>query len=168
MDWLQFAVQWAHVFLGIFWFGATLYADFVLIPALSTLPLGVQRQVGSAIGTRANKLIPAIAGAVILLGIVRGTVFGPIQNLNALTSNYGITWLVALAVAFGTFIYGLRVLVPAIERLSTVPEAEAMTPDGQPSPKLAALIDDVKRKVGLELIGFVVILTCMILMRFGQ
>jgi uncharacterized membrane protein len=33
MDWLLFVVQWLHVFLGIFWFGAVLYSDFILIPA---------------------------------------------------------------------------------------------------------------------------------------
>jgi hypothetical protein len=45
--------------------------------------------------------------------------------------------------------------------------ADAIGADGRPSPRLVRLIDDVKRKAGLELVGFVLILTCMILMRFG-
>jgi hypothetical protein len=165
--WPQLIVQWAHVFLAIFWFGSVLYADFILIPALNPLPLGVQRQVGGAIGARANRIIPTVAGLTILLGIIRGTVFGPINSVADLTSTYGLTWLFALVVAIATFLFGYRVIGPALDRLNELPESEATLADGRPSPKLTAVVDDVKRKVGLELIGFIVIFTAMILMRFG-
>jgi hypothetical protein len=37
---------------------------------------------------------------VVLLGIIRGTVFGPIRSFSFLfTSAYGITWLIALLVS---------------------------------------------------------------------
>jgi hypothetical protein len=42
-----------------------------------------------------------------------------------------------------------------------------VNPDGSPTPELAAATNQVKRLVSLELIGFLVIFTCMILMRFG-
>jgi uncharacterized membrane protein len=45
MDWLQVIVQWLHVFLGIFWFGSTLYSDVILIPAVTSLPIARQREV---------------------------------------------------------------------------------------------------------------------------
>jgi hypothetical protein len=45
--------------------------------------------------------------------------------------------------------------------------AVELGPDGSPTPALAAATDRVKHLVSLELIGFVVIFTCMILMRFG-
>ncbi|MFL5779358.1 MAG: hypothetical protein ACJ761_10495 [Chloroflexota bacterium] len=168
MDWLQFGVQWLHVFLGIFWFGAVLYADFILIPAINTLPLGKQREFGSAVGARAARIIPAIAAGVILLGIVRGTLFGPVKSLDfLLTTAYGLTWLVALVAAVSTFTWAKLQIEPAIARLVNVPDAEALTPDGQPTPKLEAIVADVKRKTLLELVGFFVIFTCMILMRFG-
>ncbi len=38
MEYAVFAVQWLHVFLGIFWFGSTLYLNFVVIPAILKLP----------------------------------------------------------------------------------------------------------------------------------
>jgi copper resistance protein D len=167
MGWLQVVNQWTHVFFAIFWFGGTLYADFILIPALNPLPLGVQRQVGAALGVRANRVIPVVAGLTILLGIIRGTVFGPIKGANDLTTAYGLTWLFALVVAIATFMFGFRVISPALDRLNAIPESDATLADGRPSPKLAALLDDVKRKVGLELLGFVVIFTAMILLRFG-
>ncbi|MFL5681041.1 MAG: hypothetical protein ACJ77B_10620 [Chloroflexota bacterium] len=167
MDWLTAIVQWLHIFLAIFWFGGTLYSDFVLVPALSTLSLPTQREVGGAIGARAIRIIPAVAGGVILLGIIRGTVLGNIKSLADLGTTYGITWLVALIVAIGTFWWGYRVITPAIDALNATDDTAAIGRDGKPTPELAARIDDLKRKIGLELVGFVVILTCMVLMRFG-
>jgi uncharacterized membrane protein len=167
MDWLQFIVQWAHVFFGIFWFGAVLYADFILIPAITTLPLNTQREISAALGPRAERIIAPVAGLVILLGIIRGTVFGPIKSLDALTTTYGLTWLVALIVAAATFYWGTRVIVPAIQRLNAIGVQDAVGPDGAPTATFTAAIDQVKRVTLLELIGFFVIFTCMILMRFG-
>ena len=43
--WGLIVIQWLHVFLGIFWFGSTLYLDFVVIAAVTSLPLGQQRTV---------------------------------------------------------------------------------------------------------------------------
>ena len=74
-----------------------------------------------------------------------------------------MTWLTALMVTVATYLFGLFVIVPALRRMDQVPVAA----DGSPTPALAAATDRVKRLVGLELIGFLVIFTCMILMRFG-
>jgi uncharacterized membrane protein len=46
MDWLLFAVQWLHVITAITWFGAVIYNDFILIPALTTLPPREQKSAG--------------------------------------------------------------------------------------------------------------------------
>jgi uncharacterized membrane protein len=167
VDWGLFVVQWLHVFFGIFWFGAVLYGDFILIPALNTLPLAKQREFGSVVGARGIRVIRPVGIATILLGIIRGTFFGQIQSVDALTTTYGLSWSVALIAAIATFWWGDRVITPAVERLMKLPEPEAVGPDGQPSPRLVTILDDVKRKAGLELIGFFVIFTTMILMRFG-
>ena len=167
MDWPMFAIQWLHVLLGIAWFGSALTSNFIFIPALMTLPLARQREAGGAFGEQANKVIPIAAMGVILLGILRGTVFGQIKSLDALTSTYGITWLLALIVASATFVWGKRIIEPAINRMNAIPLADANLPDGSPSPAMVASIDRIKRVAGLELIGFLVVFTCMILMRFG-
>ena len=99
MNWAQFVVQWLHVGLGVLWFGTVLYNATILIPAISRLPLGAQRQIGGVIGDQGFRVIPPVAIAVIVLGVLRGTVFGPIKGLEDLTTAYGITWLVALAFA---------------------------------------------------------------------
>lgn len=167
MDWAQFIVQWLHVGLGVLWFGTVLYNATILIPAISRLPLGLQRQVGSAIGVQGFRVIRPVAGAVIVLGILRGTLFGPIKSLEILATAYGITWLVGLAFAIGAYFWAERMIGPALERMNAIPEAEALAADGTPTPVLAAAITEVKQNSVLELGFFLVIFTCMILMRFG-
>jgi uncharacterized membrane protein len=167
MDWAQFVVQWLHVLLGIVWFGVVLYNALILIPALNPMPVGRQREIGQAIGAQAFKVIRPVAMAVIALGIIRGTVFGPIKGVDDLTTAYGITWLVALAFAIAAYFWGERMIGPALERMNAIPESEAVGPDGRPSPALVAALDRVKRVAVLELGIFFVIFTCMILMRFG-
>jgi uncharacterized membrane protein len=164
MDWITVAVQWAHVLLGILWFGTVLSLDVIVIPAINRLPIVAQRDISAAIGARATPLFRVVVPAIIVLGIVRGTVLGPIRSVDALVGTaYGWTWLFALAATIGTYLYGLLVLVPAIGRMEATPVAS----DGAATAELAAATDRVKRLVGIELIGFLVIFTCMVLMRFG-
>jgi hypothetical protein len=61
-------------------------------------------------------VIIGAASAVIVLGILRGTVFGQIKTLDALTTTYGLTWLVALVLALFTFYWGYRVIGAALAR----------------------------------------------------
>ena len=163
----MFGAQWLHVLLGITWFGAAIATNLIFIPALMKLPLDRQREVGGHYGERASQVLSVAAMGVILLGVLRGTVFGQIRSLDALTTTYGITWLVALVVATATFLWGKRVIEPAIGRMNAIPVSEALQPDGTPSPAMLAALNNAKRVGALELIGFIVVFTCMILMRFG-
>ena len=167
MDWLQFGVQWLHVLFGIFWFGAVLTGNFIFIPALSRLALDKQREIGGAYGAVAEKVLNPVGMTVIALGFLRGTVFGQIRSLDALMTTYGITWLVGLVAAVATFLWAKRVIEPALHRMNAIPVSEALQPDGAPSAGMLAAVGAVKRAAMLELLGFVVIFTCMILMRFG-
>ena len=115
MDWLQFVAQWLHVLFGIAWFGSVTTANFIFIPALNRLPLDRQRDVAGAYGEVAKRVIGMVAPTVIVLGILRGTVWGQVRSLDALTTSYGITWLVALIAATGTFAWGK----PSSSRRST-------------------------------------------------
>jgi len=167
MDWGQFAVQWLHVIAAITWFGAVIYNDFILIPALTTLPPRIQRTAGGAIGIQADKVLKGAASAVIVLGILRGTVFGSIRSLDAVTTTYGLTWLVALGLALVTFVWGVRFIGGALERFNAFDVEQAVLADGSPNPVMTAMIADIKRKSQVELVLFLAIFTCMILMRFG-
>ena len=167
VNWGQFVVQWLHVGLGVLWFGTVLYNATILIPAISRLPLSTQRQVGRAIGEQGFRVIRPVSALVILLGIVRGTVYGPIKSLEDLTTGYGVTWLVALAFSIGAATWAELTVKPALERIDAIPEVEALSSDGTPTPALAAAIGEAKRVTILELGFFMVIFTCMILMRSG-
>ena len=164
MDWLVFAVQWLHVLLAILWFGNSLSLAAVTIPAISRLPLVRQQEIGAALGERGVRVIDVVAPAVIILGFLRGTVFGPVRDVGSLFGTaYGLTFLVALIVAIATFLWGRYVIVPATRVLAAAP----VNADGTPTPELDAALARAKRVTVLELIGFLVVFTCMILMRFG-
>ena len=155
MNWIQFGVQWLHVLLGIVWFGYALSIYFLVSPAVVALPEPAQRDTWGRLGALAARVLPGVAGLVVLLGILRGTVFGPIDSLDALFGTaYGLTWLVALIVTIGLVVHGARFRGPATEGLKDAPD-------------LARAAARVRRLATADLAGFAVVFTCMILMRFG-
>ena len=164
MDLLVTAVQWLHVLLGILWFVTALTLDVIEIPAINRLPIVTQREISSHIGSRATPIFKVVVPAIVVLGFVRGTFLGPIKSVDAVFGTaYGLTWLVALLMTIGVYVWGLRVLEPALSRMAAAP----LAPDGSATPELEAATNRVKGLVGVELLGFLVIFTCMILMRFG-
>ncbi len=164
MDWMIVVVQWLHVLLGILWFGNALVLAVIVIPALNQLPIVRQREIGGAIGLRSNRIFQVVVPLIIVLGVVRGTALGPIRSVDVLFATaYGLTWLVALGVTTATYLWGLFVIVPGVEAMSHAP----LNADGTATAELVAATDRAKRLVLLELIGFLAIFTCMILMRFG-
>ena len=168
MDWAVFVVQWLHVLGGVFWLGGTLYVNFVAIPALRRAGPEHARKVLRILNRQGERVIFPVALATIALGVLRGTVFGPIQSFDVLFGTaYGWTWLVGLVAAIATLAWGSRVLVPAANRLADHDVAWTTTPDGKPTPEAQAAIGSVVRVALLELVGFAAIFTAMILMRFG-
>jgi hypothetical protein len=164
MDWIVIAVQWLHVLLGIMWFGNALVVAAILIPTLNRFPIALQREVGGRYGERAVRILDVVIPTVILLGVVRGTLLGPIDSFEQMvTTAYGITWLVALVLGIGMYWWSKFVINPAIAAMNSIP----LNADGTASPAMEAATDRVKRVVILELLGFFAIFTCMILMRFG-
>jgi uncharacterized membrane protein len=164
MDWVVIVVQWLHVLLGILWFGNALVLDVIVIPAINRLPIVAQREIASYLGSRATPIFHVVVPLIILLGFIRGTLLGPIKSLDFLFgSAYGLTWLVALIATITTYLWGLFVIIPALRVMDAIP----LNPDGSGTPELERATDRVKLVVSLELVGFFIIFTCMILMRFG-
>lgn len=150
-------IQWLHVLLGIFWFGSILYTDFVLLPTIGKLPLIEQQKVGGLVGRASSRVLVPVGLTVVTLGFLRGTVFGRLHSLDVIVGSvYGRTWLTALALGLLLVIYGLRVLVPRAEALNTATSAE----------EYGMRIKQLRPLVLLEMLIFVAIFTCMILMRF--
>ncbi len=164
MSWITFAVQWLHVLLGITWFGYSLALAIFFIPAISRLSIPTQRQIGAALAERATPIIDVLAPSILVLGIIRGTLLGPIDSVeDAFTTAYGLTWLLAMVVIVAVFLWGRFVIVGAVDRLAAAP----LTPDGGPTPELEVALARAKLVTVLELLGFFVLFTLMILMRFG-
>ena len=157
MFWLG-TVQWLHVLLGIFWFGSTLYINLVFIPAVLPLSREKQQEIASRISPLTTRVLRPTAILVIALGIVRGTVLGPIHSVqDVFNTTYGVTWFVALVGALALFTFIEVVFDPDIRRLNTA-KTEA---------EYDATLGRVKILSVVELIGFFAIFTCMILLRLG-
>jgi len=164
MDWVVFGAQWLHILLGILWFGNSLALAAITIPAINRLPLLAQREIGSHLNFQGQRVFQVVAPLVIVLGFIRGTFLGPIKSLEAVFGTaYGLTWLVALTTAVLTYLWGRFVIGGGIRAMEQAP----INPDGTASPQLEAATERVKRVASLELLGFLVVFTCMILMRFG-
>ena len=103
MDWLAVMVHWLHVLFAVTWFGGHISRVLLVEPAVRTLPVESQAAFNRYVEKYATRIyVPVIVG-VGITGILRGTVFGPVQSLDALLSTaYGLTFLAA--VAFGVFL----------------------------------------------------------------
>ena len=157
MDWLTAITHWLHVLFAIFWFGSTLFTDFVLMPAVMQMSPGAQRELGQRIGPIAERAETAAGVATIVLGVILGTIAGPVQSVTFLLGTaYGLTWLVSLVLALAVFVFGARMLTPAVAGV-----ARAATPDEQ-----AAAVARVRLYSLLQLAGFILIFTAMVLMHF--
>lgn len=157
MLWLQIVVTWLHVLAAIFWFGGVLYALFVLGPMVMSLPPQMQVAISRAGVKRANVTYETAGGITILLGIIRGTLLGPVKSFGFLFGTpYGITWGIALVLALGVLAWSHWVVFPAGERMPAALEAGD-----------TAVMRRAMPLILVELAGFFGIFTCMILMRFG-
>ncbi|GCE19801.1 hypothetical protein [Dictyobacter kobayashii] len=166
--WLIYSIQWLHVLCGIFWLGSALYGNFVVIPAISSLPMKEQRKFAQPIGERGDKLVIPAAILVILFGLIRGIVFGPVQSLDFLFGTaYGLTFLVSFIMACATLIWGIFVMGRTIHHINNLPLENVQQADGTFSPTFLALVQRAKLIALLELVGFLIVFSCMILMRFG-
>jgi len=133
----------------------------ILIPSLNPLPIPMQREVGARYGERATRLFDVIVPALVILGVIRGTLLGPIKDVAAVFgTSYGVTWLIAFVAAIVTFLWGRIVINGAIQKMNAAP----LNADGTATVQLESDTARVKLVVVLELVGFMVIFSCMILM----
>ena len=133
-----------------------------------TLPLEQQRTVSKPLTRFSERVIIPAAILVIILCLVRGTIFGPVRSLDFLFGTaHGLTFLISGFPALATLAWGLLVLNRAARRLDTFPLAEVIKSGGTVALAYAAQVQRVKLLALLQLLGFFIIFTCMILMRFG-
>ncbi len=171
MDWIQFAVQWLHVIFAIFWFGGSLYLDFVLMPVLQKIPPSSARDVGRAVVPRMAMLMRIAGVLVIVLGLLRGTVWGPLppgDGSLSFGSTYGMTWSISILLAIAIFAVGDGVVGRTARKLYGDDSLWSFASAGGPPPAgFTALAGRLRIGSLVQLVLFVAVFTCMILMRFG-
>jgi uncharacterized membrane protein len=151
--WALIALQWLHILAGIFWFGSAMTLHIVAFPAFRKFPPETQREIVEAFAARYGRLVGAVAGATILLGILRGLTGGV---LSVLTSPYGLTWIAAIVLAVAIAIFEGARISPTVGRLIAA------------GPEQIGALDERLANYGkIELGGFLVLFSLMIAMRFG-
>jgi uncharacterized membrane protein len=165
--WSVMLIQWLHILMGITWFGSVIFYHFVGLPAVMSFPLKEQGMLMGRLGKYTPRLVVPASILVILLGILRGTVFGPIQSLSVLFGTaYGITWMLALAGALFNFVEGVGIGKLA-ESLNKIEVDVYALEEGKVPTVLATRMQQIKKRTLVSLLVFFLIFTCMILMRFG-
>jgi putative copper export protein len=149
-------VHWLHVMAGAVFFGGSVVFGFAMWPVMLRLPARDSRAFYHSIEKPAGIIMASAGHTVLWLGILRGTWFGPIQSVEMLTRTaYGHTFMTALVLTLGLMIYG------GISRARL--EARVWNGD-QYQPGAASFI---KRSSAIQVVLLVLIVACMVAMRFG-
>ncbi|MCB9690919.1 MAG: hypothetical protein H6736_03805 [Alphaproteobacteria bacterium] len=148
-------LQLAHVLTGVIWAGGQVVTSVAVLPALLGLPAPRAREVLDALGSRLGPVMGLTGTTAMLLGIVRGAVYGPIRSFDVLLSTpYGQTFGLALVLSVLGAIHGAR----TEQRLAGLFEGDGYRPDA----RRRVLVDAV---VVVGLMGGIV--ACMVAMHFG-
>lgn len=154
---LLVVVQTLHILMGIAWFGGYIFMDFVLWPMLLRRPPAEAQATFAALAPATGRLMAASGSLVVLLGIVRGTVLGPIKSLDDLFATpYGVTWLIALLLALVLTVWGAALHDRLVGPLWT---GDTLVPDAARR---------VRASTVFELTIFGLVLVCMVLMGVGM
>jgi uncharacterized membrane protein len=153
---LLIVVHWLHVLGGLVWFGGHVFTAAVTWPALLRRPPAEARALSQALAEPAMRIMGPAGMLVLILGIVRGTVLGPVRSLHVLVGTaYGLTFAAALVITFWLMGYGG----------ATRREMERRVWDGDGFHPGAARW--LRRTGAVNLGGLAAVLACMVLMRFG-
>jgi len=154
----EFIVHWLHTLCAIFWFGGVMYVNAVIGPAMLRCGPAAQAEAGDLLARQAVRVTRPIALLTIVLGIVLGMVFGPLKSTSDLVGTaYGIYYLIALILSIAVYLWGQLLTARTALSVAATPEAQR-----------GAVVRRVIMLSGIELVGFLAIFTCMVLMHFAE
>lgn len=149
-------VQWLHIVAGAVWMSGSVICALVIYPMMVERPKADARAMFDRMAKPMTLLVSASGNLTPLLGILRATVMGPIKSFSQLwESSYGITLSVAFAISVLLAVKGAR----------TSRKIPAWLAGEGAIPKDVA--SRIIRDSWISVIGFIVVLGCMVLMRFG-
>ena len=167
MDPVLVVIQFLHLLAGVVWLGGSVFMTLVVLPAVFAQPLTQQRALARRVILGPERLMVGAAVTTVVLGVVRGTVYGPVRSVGALTTRYGFVWMVAIIVTLAVFVIGGRVTSPAARDLLDDEDVWEPAPDGSAGTELAERIRRVRSGFRLELIGILIVLALMPILRFS-
>jgi uncharacterized membrane protein len=152
--WVFSILLYLHILAAIFWFGSGLMLQLVFIPSLAGMTFDAQHAWLQALTRRYSRVIGAVGGLTVLLGIVRGISTGV---LGALNTPYGITYLVAIVLAVPLIVVGARFVGPTAQRMAAATSSD----------EVVALSRKIRRYGVYEEGGMLVMLALMVAMHAG-
>jgi uncharacterized membrane protein len=157
-------VQFLHILGGAAWLGASVFASLVLLPFVFGQPIERQRDLVRTVILGPERLLIGAAMLATVMGVVRGTVFGPIRTIEALGSPYGIVWLAAIGVTVAIFAVGGLVTSPAARRLASDDALWAVPAVEGAATGRADMVRRLRLGFTLELSGIVCVLALMVVL----
>jgi uncharacterized membrane protein len=161
MDIGLLVVQLIHILGGVIWLGGSIFMNFVVFPAILAQPWDRQRDLFRRVILGPERLMVWAALATAIMGIVRGTIYGPVRSIEALGTQFGIVWIAAVLITAAVFVVGARVTSPAARTLLDDDSVWSPSAQGPPSDSRAPAIDRVRFGFRLELIGILAVLVLM-------
>lgn len=150
-------LQWLHVIAGLIWAGGALLGGYLLPRAMVDKPVSAGRAVYDPFLKTAGPVMETAGITVLVAGILRGTLFGPVRSFSAAFGTaYGLTWISALLLT-------LLFAVHSGHWHKRVPE---LIWNGELQGSQAKAAIDSHGLVTLAV--FLAIIACMVLMRFGM
>lgn len=163
MDAVSATVQFLHVASGAAWLGGSLFANLFLVPFALRQPIDRRRDLIESLLLGPERIMIGAALLVIVTGLVRGIVFGPVMTLEALSRPYGLVWLLSILIVAMVFVTGARLTGPAIHRLTSDHGLWDQSATG------ASRRDAISRRLiigfRMELGGILVVLGLMVVLR---
>jgi uncharacterized membrane protein len=164
MDAVSATVQFVHVASGAAWLGGSLFANLFLVPFALRQPIDRRRDLIESLLLGPERIMIGAALLVIVTGLVRGVVFGPVATLEALSRPYGLVWLLSILIVAMVFVTGARLTGPAIHRLTNDHGLWDQSGTG------ASRRDAISRRLiigfRMELGGILVVLGLMVVLRY--
>jgi len=154
MLWLTGIVQWLHIVAAIIWLGGTIFMYYGVYPALLKLSAQEGQKFLGILQKYAGPLMAVSGSAVVLLGLLRGTVFGPIRSRAMLVSPYGLTFIAAFVLAIVLTILGGR-------------HEDIVGPIWEGDKVKAGFAARLNTLRTIEMLVAAAVLVCMVLMKFG-
>lgn len=152
-----------HILLGIIWFGGVLFVGWGVFPASQKLQPTAQREFLSQLMAWVHWPFSLTGIGVIVTGIILGTIGGPLKSWEAvLTTSYGHLFTTAFIVAVVTLLWGMFIGYNHTMKVFSQTDIWKKAEEGNKKPLTKAFIG-IAALESVEIIGFLIILTCMIL-----